>query len=154
MTYQEYKAKRQKEFDELPIFFAFSNAQFKEQMEKRGLTENDLDKIYKLGRGGFYLRTDAEKVKAFFNREDELPKLMNNHKFAVSAFYYEMNNHEYAINYYQGDWDVLNCFSDKELEFDDNKDYKDYLKEMGKTIWIPAYEEARRKHYKAAESWM
>ena len=46
MTYEEYKTKRQKEFNELPIFYAFSDKQFIEQMEKRGLTIADTVKIY------------------------------------------------------------------------------------------------------------
>jgi hypothetical protein len=41
MNYEEWKNTKQKEFDELPIFFAFNDKQFKEAMEERGLTEND-----------------------------------------------------------------------------------------------------------------
>ena len=37
MTYQEYKISRQKEADNLPIFYVFNNNQLKEEMEKRGL---------------------------------------------------------------------------------------------------------------------
>ena len=48
-------------------------------MEKRGLTENDTDQVYALGAGGYYLRKDADVVRDWFNKPDELPELM---KFA------------------------------------------------------------------------
>ena len=155
MTYQEYKEKSQKEFNDLPIFFAFGNEQFKKAMEERGLTENDTDKIYRLGdSGGYYLRTDAPIIREYFKKSKEdktLEELMKDHDFAVSAFRYEMDNHEYAINYYQGDWEVIGCFSKKPLEFGDDKNYKDYLYEAGMEDLIPWYQEARTSHFKAAE---
>lgn len=153
MTYQEYKQQRQAEFNALPIFFAFSNQQFEEEMNKRGLTVNDTDKIYRLGMGGFYLREDAQKIRDYLNKPDELQDLMKDHDFAVSAFRYEMDNHEYAINTYQGDWEVVGCFSAKPLEFGDDKNYIDYLREAGLDHLTGCYEEARKSHYKAAEEW-
>ena len=155
MTYQEWKEKNQKEFNDLPIFFAFDREQFKRAMEERGLTENDTDKIYRLGdSGGYYLRTDSHIIKAYFEKDgDDLRELMKDHDFAVSAFRYEMDNHEYAINYYQGDWEVVGCFSKKPLEYGDDKNYKDYLYEAGLEDLIPEYQKARASHYKAAEDW-
>jgi len=129
MTYLEYKKKSQAEFDALPIFFAFSNEQFKEEMNKRGLSENDTDKIYKLGStGGFYLRSDSAIIENYFRKQDDIVGLMDDNEFAQSAFYYEMGNHEYHINW-QADWDVCSCFGD--AEYAPEKDYKDYLREMG-----------------------
>lgn len=143
-AYIEYKEKRQKEFGALPIFFAFSREQFKKAMEERGLTENDTDKIYRLGHGGFYLRSDAEKIKDFFKKPDDLPKIMENEKgFAYDAFYYEMGNHEYHINEYQGDYDVCRCFG--ECVYSPDKDYMDYLKEMGYSdSVISSFKKARK----------
>ena len=61
------KNKHQKEVNEFPFFFAFSNNQFDEGMRKFGLDPKDTDKIYKLGStGGFYLRTDADKLHEMF----------------------------------------------------------------------------------------
>lgn len=151
MTYKEYREARQKAFNELPIFYAFSNEQFEEEMNKRGLTINDTDKVYKCGNGGFYLKSDSDKIKAWADREDPIDELMKDHDFAVSAFRYEMDNHEYAINYYQGDWEVCGCFV--KTKWGEDKDYTDYLTEAGREDLIPAYEEARRSHYKAAEDW-
>lgn len=150
MTYSEYRKKAQAEFDSLPIFFAFGKQQFKEEMEKRGLTENDVDKVYRLGSGfgGYYLKSDADIIRAYFEKEDELPKLMKNKKFAVSAFFSEMCNHEYGINY-QGDWDVCSCFG--RCEHDYGKSGEDYLKEIGYgDSVIDAYRIARNKYNKAA----
>ena len=152
MTYQEYLKEEQRAVNELPLFFAFSNEQFKKAMEERGLTIDDTDKIYRFGdTGGFYLRSDSDKIKAYVNREDKLSELMKDHKFAVSAFRYEMDNHEYCINDYQGDWEVVGCFCRHRLEYGDDKGYCDYLKEAGMEELIPAYQEARSSHYKAAE---
>ena len=124
MTYKEYKDQRQKEFNELPIFFAFSKDQFKKAMEERGLTENDTDQLYGIGPGGYYLKKDAQTIRDFMYAEDPLPGLMKDPEFAEDAFYYEMANHEYHINW-QGDWDVCQCFCD--VEYNDEYSYADYL---------------------------
>lgn len=148
MEYQEWRNKNQKEFNSLPIFFAFSKSQFKEEMEKRGLSENDTDKIYSLGQGGFYLKKDAEVIRDYFNRntEDELKKMIeNDSNFAKSAFMYEMKNHEYQINW-QGDYDVCSCFGDG--EYSENKTYNEYLKEMGYSEnVINIFREVKREYW-------
>lgn len=149
ITYEEYRDARQQEFNALPIFFAFSNDQFREGMEKLGLTENDTDKIYKLGYGGFYRKSDAPLIRAYADG-DRLDDLMQNYDFAKDAIYYEMCNHEYAINW-QADFDVMSCFGN--IEYTDSSDeleqYFDQLK------WSNdqrrAYLDARREYYKAAE---
>lgn len=128
MTYKEYRNKRQAEFNSLPVFFAFSKEQFKAEMEKRGLKETDTKKVYSLGAGGYYLRNDAKKIRDFINRKDDLPELMKNDTFARDAFYYEMANHEYHINW-QGDWDVCSCFG--EVEYSEEKTYREYLSDLG-----------------------
>jgi len=152
MTYKEYKQKSQEEFNALPIFWAFSNEQFKEAMEKRGLTEKDTDKIYKLSgiSGGFYLRSDAPIIHEYFDREDNLRELMKDHEFAVSAFLYELGNHEYCYNTYQGDWDVCSCFGN--CEYGESKSYVDYLEEIGYgDAAVRAYKEAVKKYYKMCD---
>ena len=148
MNYKEWKDSKQGEFNKLPIFFAFGDRQFKDQMEKRGLTENDTDQVYALGAGGYYLRKDADVVRDWFNKPDELPELMKNHDFAVGAFRYEMGNHEYHING-QGDWDVCSCFGD--CEYDDSKGGDEYLRDMGYgESTVNAYHGAKARYYKAA----
>lgn len=150
-NYEDYRAKTQKEFNALPIFFAFSDKQFKVAMEARGLKETDTDKIYRLGDGfgGFYLKSDADIIRNYINKPDELPDLMKNKDFAISAFLYEMRNHEYAING-QGAYDVCSCFG--HCRYGENKGYTDYLKEIGYSDdIITCYKEARKQYYRLAE---
>lgn len=149
MTYQEYKKQMQKDVNDLPIFFAFSNERFKEQMEERGLTENDTDKIYSLGNGGYYLKEDAEIIRMFFNGDDELEKLMKDYDFAKDAFLYEMRNHEYAINH-QRDFDVLSCFYD--IQYDMMYQYPEYLDSIGVNETVKkAYSDARKEYFYTQE---
>lgn len=149
MTYTEYKNARQEGFNALPIFWAFSNRQFEEAMQERGLTMQDTDKIFSIGAGGFALKSDKDVILAFLNKEDPLPELMKDQSFAEDAFCYEMQNHEYGINW-QGDWDVCNCFGN--CEYATEKSGPDYLREMGyDENVVNAYTLARRRYYKLAE---
>ena len=149
MNYREYREVKQKSFNELPIFFAFGMRQFKEAMAERGLTEKDTDKIYSLGAGGYYLRSDAPLIRAWFSKKDELPELMKNYEFAEDAFFYEMVNTEYGYNS-QADYDVCRMFG--ECEFDYQKDGSQYLKDMGYgEDTIRAYRAAEKKYYKNAD---
>lgn len=155
MTYEEYKNERQRSFNALPVFYAFSKEQFKKAMEERGLTENDTDKVRHWYGGGFYLVKDQHIIAEWIREDqngDKLKELMQNSYFAEGAFLYEMNNHEYAINW-QGDWDVCSCFG--ECKYDEYKDYDDYLTELGYgDKIIQAYKRARIRHMKLAESWL
>lgn len=147
MTYKEYREKRQKECNALPIFFAFSDTQFEKCLTERGLTSSpeDLKKLVRLPGNGFCLKTDLPKVDAFAE-SDNLDELMKDSAFAKDAFAYEMWNHEYAINM-QGDWDVCSCFGT--CEYADGKTYVDYLKEMGfGDDIIDAYFEAKSAYLK------
>lgn len=149
MTYTEYKAARQGEFNALPIFWAFSNKQFEEAMRERGLTMNDTDKVFSIGHGGFALKRDKDVILAFLNKEDPLPELMKNPVFAFDAFYYEMCNHEFAINT-QGSWDVCSCFG--ECEYSNDKGGAEYLSEMGYgDDTINAYYAAKAQYFRDAE---
>lgn len=154
MTYQEYRKKEADEIQALPIFYAFSNEQLEKALNERGLTMDDTDKLYRLGdTGGFYLKKDADIIRAHFTKKDELHDLMeNDYDFALSAFNYELDNHEYAINTYQGDWDVCSCFC--KCEWQEGKGYVEYLTEGGYSRKvIEAYAQARQEHFKRAEDW-
>jgi len=147
MNYKDYVAKKQKEYDDLPIFYAFSNEQFKNAMEERGLTEQDTDKVISLGiAGGFFLKKDRPIIDAYFQKKDVLPELMKDRDFAIEAFRYEMGNHEYFINW-QADWDVCSCFGS--CEYDESKTGGDYLREEGYPEEVVEwYYEARAQEYK------
>ena len=147
MTYEQYRQKQSDRVNALPIFFAFSERQLDEQLAKRNATVDDIYQSRALA-GAMYLKKDAPIIREYLNAPDELPELMNDFSFAVEAFEYEMYNHEYAINTYQGDWDVLNCFSDKELEYSEWYGGKEYLEQMGHLNWLPAYKVARSRYYR------
>jgi hypothetical protein len=101
-SYRKLKAKHQKEVNEFPMFFAFSDKQFKEGMEKFGLSENDTDKIYKFGNtGGFYLRSDAQKLHEMLNRhfQETTEAINTDDEFVYDMFEDELANHEYCITY-------------------------------------------------------
>ena len=102
--YEIMKEKHQKEFDEFPVAFAFSDEQFKEGMKKLGLNENDIDKVCSIGNGGFIKKTDAKAFNEMFKRFDkEMKKAIENDKngtgFIKDMFYYELGNHEYIYTY-------------------------------------------------------
>ena len=103
--YAEMKNRHQERINALPLMFAFSDKQFKEGMERWGLTENDTDKIYKLGTtGGFYQRKDSTLIfSAFEENENELSEAIkadpDGTGFIKDMFLYELANHEYCITY-------------------------------------------------------
>lgn len=100
--YTELKSKHQAEVNAFPMFFAFSDKQFEEGMAKFGLTITDTDKIYKLGStGGFYLRSDSQKLKDMFERhaKEMDDAIKNDDQFVYEMFLYELANHEYCITY-------------------------------------------------------
>ena len=54
MQYETFKEMYQKQINELPLKYAFSDKQFKESMHELGLNENDTDKIVSIGNGGLF----------------------------------------------------------------------------------------------------
>ena len=102
-AYEILKEKHQKAVNELPIFFAFSNEQFNEGMKELGLKPHETDKLYSLkGLGGFYLKTDAEKIFGTFEQNrKELAEAIKNDKtgdgFIYDMFDYELSNHEFVL---------------------------------------------------------
>ena len=104
MKYLELKQRQQKEVNDFPFGFAFSNQQFKEMMEKFGLKETDTDKIYSIGAGGYIKKTDAEAMHNMFKRHrEEIENEIKNDKdgtgFIYEMFRYELSNHEYCVTY-------------------------------------------------------
>lgn len=149
MNYREYKEQRQKEFNALPIHFAFSTDRFREEMEAMGLTEGDTDQIIAVGGGGFMKKEDEHLLDEFLE-SDHLKDLMEEDpKFAEDAFYYEMANHEYHINW-QGDWDVVSCFGS--VKYEEYTGGMTYLCRMGYSESVMrAYEQARKRFLRDAE---
>jgi len=145
-AYVEMSNRHQKEFNEFPIQFAFSNKQFEEGMAKFGLSINDTDKIYKLGgTGGFYLRTDAPRLHEIFDRHDKemqdaIASDLNGEGFIFEMFRYELANHEYIITH-----DVSDTLDALGLEPDDvNKDPRlQHGLYLAKKNYLESFEEDR-----------
>lgn len=98
MKYKIIKEKQQQEVNAFPLGFAFSKDQFKKMMENWGLTENDTDKIYSIGAGGYVQKKDAERMNEMFERntKEHLNYMFTDDEYAYTAFKYELYNHEYA----------------------------------------------------------
>ena len=112
-TYQELKARHEKEVNSLPLGFAFSGEQFEEMKLKLGVKENN--ELYRLGNmGGFYRKVDSELIHGTFKRhEAERQKAIFtesgiNVDYVQSMFYFEMCNHEFGINW-DGKTEVLSA---------------------------------------------
>lgn len=103
-NYKTWKFNKQADFDKLPIYFAFSDEQFEEALQKMNLkdTPEDLKKIVNIGFGGMMRKCDLcllENHNLTFSRENLLFWLKNSFRFAYGAFRYELNNHEFFITY-------------------------------------------------------
>lgn len=138
-TYQEMKDRQQKEFDAFPLGAAFSNQQFKDMMEKWGLTVDDTDKICSIGGGCYIRKTDKEALRDLINRlnkekQDAIAADPTGDSFIFDMFVYELANHEYCITYDLEDTlDALGLTAeqinaDKRLSYALNKAIKHYLK--------------------------
>ena len=138
-TYQEMKDRQQKEFDAFPLGAAFSNQQFKDMMEKWGLTVNDTDKICSIGGGCYIRKTDKDAFCDLMNRlnsekENAIAADLTGDDFIFDMFVYELANHEYCITYDLEDTlDALGLTAeeinaDKRLTHGLNKAIKHYLK--------------------------
>ena len=76
-TYQELKSENQKEVDNFEgIFFAFNKKQFREGMERVGLTDRDTKSIYSLGVGGYILKTRSAAFNDMFKKQGKQRNLM------------------------------------------------------------------------------
>lgn len=133
MKYRDLIDARQSEFNKLPIFFAFGQKHFDEACRQRGFEPSEArEKLFRLSdTGGYYLKEDAEVVRAFMTDdwESRLRQMMEEDlSLAREAFEYEMANHEYPINM-SGDWDVCSQFG--VIEWAEEKNGTDYLEELG-----------------------
>lgn len=120
MTYYELSQRHQKEVDEFPLFFAFSNKQFYEGMKRLELGPEDTDKIYRLGdTGGYYRKSDSDSLHEMFARhqqemETAIAEDPTGDGFIYDMFKYELNNHEFG--YTRDTGSTLDALG---LDFDD-----------------------------------
>lgn len=104
--YAELKSRQQKEFNEIPLGFAFSEERFNAMMKGWGLDpDKDLDKIASIGAGGYIQKKDVAQLKGLTARQkkemnDAVTGDATGDGFIYEMFFYELNNHEYG---YTGD---------------------------------------------------
>lgn len=103
--YAELKEDHQKRVDSFLgkyAFFAFSNDQFEEGMEKLGLTAGKEKDLVRLGStGGFLLKAKAKDYRELAEAiQQETQAAIDNPEtgaqFATDMFLYELANHEYS----------------------------------------------------------
>ena len=142
MKRQEYldlQKRHQKELEEFPIAYAFSDEQLQEALKKLG-AETKEECVTVFGHGDIVKRENAKALVAMLERHTkETKEALKDPEFAEAAFLYEMDNHEYAINW-SGDEDVLACFA---INWD-------FIRKHGLQM---AYDSARNKHFKQMEDW-
>lgn len=132
--YIELKDRHQKEVNEFPMMFAFSQEQFEEGMKKLGVTSKE--ELVSIGYGGFVRKTDAKAYVQLIKRmDDEDREAMKDPEYCYEMFRYELSNHEFCITY---DYtDTLNALGLTKDEVEGNqmlldalrRAERDYLKE-------------------------
>lgn len=142
--YKEFKERQQKETNNLPIYFAFGNAQLQERADELGFESIDdmINNVVGIGAGGFCKKEDYQNiVNTFKKHNEELKENLKNDEFLKSAFRYEMSNHEYIITY--DIYDTLRALGITLEEYQKSERMqklfkeakKDYLKAMNELGW-------------------
>ncbi len=126
--YTTLKDKWQKEYNDFPMGFAFSDDQLKEQMEK--LNVKTTDELVGIGVGGGFIRkADQKDFNEMVKRvHDEQEKAKDDDEYLYQMFVYEMGNCEYQLSY---DTEYV-------LEMGCNMSLKDLKDERIMTIWTKA----------------
>ena len=69
MTYKALKERQQQEINAFPFIWAFNESQLADGMRRLGLDpEKDKDKLCSIGGGGIIRKTDADAMRAMFDR--------------------------------------------------------------------------------------
>ena len=104
--YLIFKKEMEGNINNFPMFFAFSDDQFKEGLNKLEVKKNE---IISIGAGGFIRKSDKKKyLKMLENHNQKEEGLLKDDDFLFQGFRYELANHEFCITY---DYtDTLNCF--------------------------------------------
>ena len=152
-AYEEFKQAQQNGLDafiEKHVFFAFSNEQFRDGLEKLDLAHDD--KVVSIGAGGFCRKSKAKDFIALLDKKRRgLSERMVDFDFAYDAFMREMYNHEYEINS-QGNWDVLSKFGSIEYSYEAECNPVIYMDALGFSDDTKlAFRSARRDYYQSCE---
>ena len=102
MTYSELKERQQQEINAFPFIWAFNESQLADGMRRLGLDpEKDKDKLCSIGGGGIIRKTDAQAMRAMFDRHrrellDAIEADSTGDGFIYDMFYTGVANHEYS----------------------------------------------------------
>lgn len=101
-SYIALKNKQQKEINAFPMFFAYSNEQFKAGMKQIGLKPGETKKVCALVAGGYCRKTDRQKfVDMLVRHHKEVATAVaedtTGEGFIREMFSYELANHEYCV---------------------------------------------------------
>ena len=96
MNYTELKKNFQKEMNDFPLFYAYSDKQFNEGLAKLGVKEEELCKV---GNACFMKKENYEKFENLITEHIEKKRelIFTDSNFAYGAFLYELQNNEYCI---------------------------------------------------------
>lgn len=139
-TREEMEMTHQKEVNEFPIVFAFSNEQFEQGAREvwgmKTLGKTNLSKICSIGMGGYILKADKDRYIEMLKRHAKEKKEFNaDFKNLVEQIKYEMYNHEYTYVPYEVEDEVrsaLYLYQDHpRFEEAWNKAKKEVLKKAG-----------------------
>ena len=104
-SYRQMQERHQKEMNNFPIAFAYSDQQFDDGMRKLGLDPSETDKVVSVFYGAFIRREDHDALMEMFERHSKEERdafIKNEDDWAYHAFRYELANHEYS---YTGDYE-------------------------------------------------
>lgn len=104
-TYRQMQERHQKEMNNFPIAFAYSDQQFDDGMRRLGLDPSETDKVVSVFYGAFIRREDHDALMEMFERHSKEERdafVKNEDDWAYHAFRYELANHEYS---YTGDYE-------------------------------------------------
>ncbi|BBD87497.1 hypothetical protein SA58113_p20053 (plasmid) [Staphylococcus argenteus] len=135
-TYKQLKERHQKEFNDLPLFFAFNDEQFEKGLAKVNATKDT--KIVRLNAGCYIKKSDVEKLNSLLKQHEKehLYNMTISDDYIYHMMMYELANREFV---YSRDLnEVLNeCIPDKaidevpHLHIIIDKAVKDYIEKVG-----------------------
>lgn len=99
--YEEIRNRHEKKINDFPLGVALSNAQFKDMMEKWGLSENDTDKIVSIDGVRFLRKSDIEEYNKLWTEirkehKDLIQQDKTGDGYIKDMFICELYNHEYG----------------------------------------------------------